>query len=150
MYIGSTPSVGKYAVLDDISSSFDGTETEFTLTSGGTAIEVGNEANLEISISSVIQEPKASYTASGNKITFLEAPLSTDTFFGKVLGNVMSVGTPSDGTVSASSLSTSFFVKNSQTLSALSLTGSENALLVGTVEISGTIQIPDGATVVIL
>jgi len=150
MYIGAEPSVGKYAVLDDISSSFDGTTTEFSLTSGGVAVNVGNEANLMIAISNLVQEPKSAFTASADKITFTEAPLSTDTFFGQVFGNVYSVGTPSDGTVSASSLSTSFFSKNNKTLTGLSLTGSERAILAGDVTISGTISIPDGATVVII
>ena len=67
-----------------------------------------------------------------------------------MLGDTLDIGTPSDSTVSASSLSSSFFVKNNQTLSSLSLSASENALLVGTVTVSGTITIPSGSTVVIV
>jgi hypothetical protein len=149
-YIGAKPTQGAYSKLSDISSSFDGSETAFTLQSGGVNVFPQTEQNCFISISGVIQEPGSAFTISNSTITFTEAPLSSDTFFGVVLGDSLSVGTPSDGTVSAASLSSSFFVKNNQTLSNLSLTGSENALLVGTVEISGTIQIPDGSTVVIL
>jgi hypothetical protein len=71
-------------------------------------------------------------------------------YYYKILGEILNIGTPSDATVSASSLSSSFFVKNNQTLTGLSLTGSENALLVGTVTVSGTITIPSGSTVVIV
>ena len=44
----------------------------------------------------------------------------------------------------------SFFVKNNQTWSSISMSGSENGALVGTVTVSGTITIPSGSTFVIL
>jgi hypothetical protein len=149
-YIGKTPLVGNYSKIDDISSSFNGSDTSFTLQSGGTNIVPQNEQSIIISISGVVQEPNTAYTVNGSTITFTGSPQSTDTFFGVVLGNTLDIGTPSDATVSAAKLSSSFFVKNNQTLTNLSLSSSENALLVGTVTVSGTISIPDGATVVIV
>jgi len=44
----------------------------------------------------------------------------------------------------------SYFVKNNQTWSDISMTGSNNGALVGPVTISGTITIPSGSTFVIL
>tara|TARA_Y100001972_G_C7556453_1_gene279562 strand:+ start:292 stop:747 length:456 start_codon:yes stop_codon:yes gene_type:complete len=149
-YVGKTPVSGSFKALDDISSSFNGTTTTFNLTSSGVAVFPKNEYNIEVHISSIQQKPITAYSIVNSTIVFTSAPLSTDTFFGKILGDVGTINGVADATIGASSLSSSFFVKNAQTLTGLSLTGSENALLVGTVTISGTIQIPSGSTVVIL
>ena len=149
-YVGKTPVSGSFKALDDISSSFNGSNTTFNLTSSGVAVYPKNEYNIEVHISSIQQKPITAYSIVNNTIVFTSAPLATDTFFGKILGDVGTINGVADATIGASSLSTSFFVKNSQTLTGLSLTGSENALLVGSVTISGTISIPSGSTVVIL
>jgi hypothetical protein len=150
-YVGKAPATGRYSILDDISGSFTGsTPGPFNLTVNGTAISPGNEANCIISISGVIQEPQSAYTITGSQITFTSNPASSDTFFGTVLGDTFDIGTPTDSTVSASSLSTTFFVKNNQTWSSISMTGSNNGALVGPVTVSGTITIPSGSTFVIL
>ena len=150
-YVGKAPQSGRYSILDDISGSFTGsTLGPFNLTVNGTAISPGNEANLIVSISGVIQEPQTAYVVTGSQITFTSNPSATDTFFGTVLGDVFDIGTPTDSTVSASSLSSSFFVKNNQTWTNINMTGSNNGALVGPVTISGTITIPSGSTFVIL
>ena len=150
-YIGKAPQSGRYSILDDISGSFTGsTPGPFNLTVNGTAISPGNEANLIVSISGVIQEPQTAYVITGSQISFTSNPSATDTFFGTVLGDVYDIGTPTDSTVSASSLSSSFFVKNNQTWTNINMTGSNNGALVGPVTISGTITIPSGSTFVIL
>ena len=150
-YVGKAPATGRYSILDDISGSFTGsTPGPFNLTVNGTAISPGKEANCIISISGVIQEPQSAYTITGSQITFTSNPASSDTFFGTVLGDTFDIGTPTDSTVSASSLSSTFFVKNNQTWSSISMTGSNNGALVGPVTVSGTITIPSGSTFVIL
>ncbi len=150
-YVGKAPSSGRYSILDDISGSFTGsTAGPFNLTVNGTAISPGNEANCIISISGVVQEPQSAFTVTGSQITFGSNPASSDTFFGVVLGDVYDIGTPTDSTVSAGSLSSTFFVKNNQTWSDINMTGSNNGALVGPVTISGTITIPSGSTFVIL
>ena len=150
-YVGKAPSTGRYSILDDISSSFTGsTAGPFNLTVNGTAISPGNEANCIISVSGVVQEPQSAYIITGSQITFTSNPASSDTFFGVVLGDVFDIGTPTDSTVSASSLSSTFFVKNSQTFTSISMTGSNNGALVGPVTVSGTVTIPSGSTFVIL
>ena len=149
-YVGKAPLTGAYQILDDISGSFTGsTPGPFNLTVGGTAVLPGNEASCLISISGVIQDP-AAYTISGSQITFTSNPASSDTFFGTVLGNTFDIGTPTDATVTAGSLATTFFVKNNQTWNSISMTGSNNGALVGPVTVSGTITIPSGSTFVIL
>tara|TARA_B100000214_G_scaffold245726_1_gene180282 strand:+ start:12 stop:467 length:456 start_codon:yes stop_codon:yes gene_type:complete len=149
-YIGKKPLQGNYQKLSDISGSFNGSTTGFTLSSGGVNVSPESEQSCIISISGVIQEPGSAYTISGSTITFTGAPASSDTFFGVVLGDTMDIGTPSDSTVSASSLASSFFVKNNQTLTGISTSASENALLVGPVTVSGTVTITSGTTLVIV
>ena len=149
-YVGQAPKTGAYQILDDISSSFTGsTPGPFNLTVSGTAISPGNEQSCLISISGVLQDP-AAYTISGSQITFTSNPASSDTFFGTVLGNTFDIGTPTDATVTAGSLATTFFLKNNQTWNSISMSGSNNGALVGPVTVSGTITIPSGSTFVIL
>ena len=149
-YVGKAPQTGAYQILDDIASSFTGsTAGPFNLTVGGTAVLPGNEQSCIISISGVIQDP-AAYTISGSQITFSSNPASTDTFFGTVLGNTFDIGTPTDSSVTAGSLASTFFMKNSQTFTSISMAGSTNGALVGPVTVSGTVTIPSGSTFVIL
>ena len=149
-YVGKAPATGRYSILDDVSGSFTGsTPGPFNLTVSGTAISPGNEQSCLISISGVLQDP-AAYTISGSQITFTSNPASSDTFFGTVLGNTFDIGTPTDATVTAGSLATTFFLKNNQTWNSISMTGSNNGALVGPVTVSGTITIPSGSTFVIL
>ena len=149
-YVGKAPSTGRYSILDDISSSFTGsTAGPFNLTVNGTAISPGNEANCIVSISGVVQDPSA-FTITGSQITFSSNPAASDTFFGTVLGDTFDIGTPTDSTVSASSLSSTFFLKNSQTFTSISMAGTTNGAVVGPVTVSGTVTIPSGSTFVIL
>jgi hypothetical protein len=150
-YVGKVPLTGAYQILDDISSSFTGsTAGPFNLTVSGTAVSPETEASVIISVSGVVQQPISAFTISGSQITFTGNPASSDTFFGIVLGNTFDIGKPTDATVGAASLSTDFFVKNAQTLTSLSMSGSNNGALVGPVTVSGTITIPSGSTFVIL
>ena len=148
-YVGKAPLTGAYQVLDNIASGFNASATAFNLTVGGTAVLPGNEASCIISISGVVQDPSA-FTISGSQITFSSAPAATDTFFGTVLGDVFDIGTPTDSTVTAASLGSTFFMKNSQTFTSISMAGSTNGALVGPVTVSGTVTIPSGSTFVIL
>ena len=149
-YVGKAPSTGRYSILDDISSSFTGsTAGPFNLTVNGTAISPGNEANCIISISGVVQDPSA-FTITGSQITFSSNPASSDTFFGTVLGDTFDIGTPTDSTVTAASLGSTFFLKNSQTFTSISMASTTNGAVVGPVTVSGTVTIPSGSTFVIL
>ena len=149
-YVGKAPQTGAYQILDDISSSFTGsTPGPFNLTVNGTAVSPGNEANCIISISGVVQDP-AAFTITGSQISFSSNPASSDTFFGTVLGDVFDIGTPTDSTVTAASLGSTFFMKNSQTFTSISMAGSTNGALVGPVTVSGTVTIPSGSTFIIL
>jgi len=109
-YIGKSPEHGNFSELTDVSGSFDGSTTQFALTSriGGVAITPVVESALLISLNGVIQESTTAYTVSGTNITFTSAPVSTDEFFGVVMGRQLDVGTPSDGTITQAKLASTF------------------------------------------
>jgi hypothetical protein len=96
--VGSTTSVPDQSViLDDISSSFNGSTAQFTISdSSGNFInsEIDSAARLLISVGGIVQQPDPSQTAgfyiTGGtdratdpiKINFVEAPKSGQSFFG--------------------------------------------------------------------
>ena len=148
-YVGREPTIGNYIELDDISSGFNNSNVTFNLASGGTAVFPQTDANAIISISGVVQYTSA-YTISGSQITFSSAPQSSDNFSGRILGHSRDIGTPTDGTVSSSSLASTFFMTNAQTFNNVSIASGKNAMAVGTITISGTLTIASGSSFVII
>ena len=103
-YIGNSPAnVGNYQVIDDISGSFNGSQTSFALASGGAAITPAKSSQLIINISGVMQQPDDSGTngflVNATNIVFSSAPLANDTFWGVYQGQSVDIGTPSDDVV---------------------------------------------------
>ena len=96
-YLGRQPSIGSFLKLDDITSSFNGAQTVFNLTSSSVPVLPGTARNLIISIGGVLQEPEAAYTINGTTLTFTGAPAATQPFFGVVLGAAVDVGTITSG-----------------------------------------------------
>lgn len=97
--INTSYATSGFQKIDDISSQFNGSSTSFSIASGGLAIAPGNEQNLIIVIGGVPQEPGTAYTVTNTTITFTSAPTAGMSFYGVVLGDVMNIGSPSDGTV---------------------------------------------------
>jgi len=88
-YIGRGPvKSGAFRILDDISSSFNGSTTGFTLQHNSSNITPGTEQNLLIAVDGVMQEPVDAFTISGSTITFTSAPASGASFWGVELGDV--------------------------------------------------------------
>ena len=80
--------LGNSIVLDGISSRFNGTRRDFTLSSGGISfIPAGSSANLIVSLGGIIQKPGLDYSiiqdsnGNTNEIRFSTAPLSGTTSF---------------------------------------------------------------------
>jgi hypothetical protein len=102
-YIGKQPVVGNFVKLDAIVTS---ATTTFNLLNGGVAYFPQSANNCIVSLNGIIQEPTSSgnvggYTISGSTIVFTSALTSLDVIdFILVLGDTLSIGTPSDGTVS--------------------------------------------------
>ena len=155
-YIGNPAAQGNFAVIDDISGSFNGSTTQFTIAVGGTTQTIGSLAQLFIHINGVYQVPGTAFTAgsSAGTIAFTAAPASGATFSGIIFGDTFDVGAPTDATVTAAKLtSINGAYRNVQTLTGgLSIAASENASIVGPVTVSSgqTINVASGGTLVIL
>jgi len=97
-YIGKQPLVGNFVKLDTITTS---ATTTFNLTNGGVAYYPQSANNCLVSLNGILQAPTDSYTISGSTIIFSSALTTSDVIdFIIVLGDVLNIGTPSDGTVS--------------------------------------------------
>ena len=107
-YIGRQLTQGNFIKLDDLQSQFDGSKTTFNLTSGGQAYKPGSGNALLISLGGIIQEAGTAFTVNADQITFSNPPTADANIFIIALGNSVSVGTPADGTVTASKLSAGF------------------------------------------
>ena len=103
-YIGNNPAnVGNYQIVDDISSSFNGSLTTFALATNSVAITPTKAGQVLISINGVMQEPDNTGTdgfkVSASNVVFSSAPASGDTFWAVYLGDAVDIGTPSDDVV---------------------------------------------------
>ena len=108
-YIGNSPAnVGNYQIVDDISSSFNGSTTSFALASGSITITPAKSGQLLVGVNGVMQEPDDTGTngfkVSGSNVVFSSAPASGDTFWAVYQGQAVDVGTPSAGTVDTTQL----------------------------------------------
>ena len=96
-FIGQEPITGAYHVLDAITASATAT---YNLQLDGGAFSPATANQLLVSLNGVIQKPGSSFTISGSQITFSSALTSSDSIdFIIALGDVLSVGTPTDGSV---------------------------------------------------
>ena len=103
-FIGQEPLTGAYHVLDAITTSATATYN-LQLNSGAFSPATANQ--LLVSLNGVIQKPGSSFTISGSQITFSSALTSSDSIdFIIALGDVLSVGTPTDGSVNTAKIAT--------------------------------------------
>ena len=103
MYIGHDLQVAESGnrIIDDISSSFNGSTTSFALLVGGAAPVPFpiNTQQVYISVNGTLQEPdptgSAGFRISGNNIIFSSAPANGHAFFGVILAGAdyVTVGT---------------------------------------------------------
>ena len=102
-YIGKQPLVGNFTLLDSITAT---TTDTYALTKDSVAVFPQTPANCIVSLNGVIQAPTDSYTISGSDIVFASALTGSDSIdFITVLGDVLNVGTVSDGTIGLAKLS---------------------------------------------
>ena len=101
-FIGKQPEVGAYSKLDAITTSATAT---YNLTLGGGAYYPSSANHLLVSLNGVMQAPQDSFTVSGSTIVFASTLASTDSIdFIMALGDVLDIGTPSDGTVTSAKI----------------------------------------------
>ena len=96
-YIGKSPSIGSYSMLDNLTAS---ATASYSLTLDSVAFVPESANHLLVSLNGVIQKAGSSFTVSGSTLTFSSALTSSDSIdFILALGNVLDIGTPSDATV---------------------------------------------------
>ena len=105
-YIGPEPKLGRNREVDDISSSFNGSTTAFTLQVGGANVSPGNANSLLLSLGGVMQNPNTDYTVAASTLTFTTAPASGLSFWALALGQGIDedISTPSDASVSTAKI----------------------------------------------
>ena len=106
-FIGQEPITGAFHKLDAITTSSTNT---YNLLMNGSAYSPASANNLMVSLNGVIQSPGSSFTISGSQITFVPSSgtlSSSDNIdFIMAYGDVLNIGTPSDGSVNTSQLAT--------------------------------------------
>jgi len=103
-FIGQQPITGAYSKLDAITASATAT---YNLLLNGGAYSPASANHLLVSLNGVMQAPQDSFTVSGSTIIFDSALTSSDNIdFIMALGDVLNVGTPTDGTVSTAKIAT--------------------------------------------
>jgi|TARA_R100000654_G_scaffold2522_3_gene9351 hypothetical protein len=103
-YIGKQPAFGNFVKLDAI-SVVNG-QAAYTMQSGSSNFTNYDNVNqFIVSLNGLIQNPGTSFSVSGSTITFASGLSTGDVInFILVLGDVLSVGTPSDNTVSTAKI----------------------------------------------
>ena len=138
-YIGKELVSGSFVSLDSISA--DGS-TAYSLTKGGTAYDAGQAERLIVSVDGVTQAPNSAFTVSGNTITFSESvPATSSIDYIVAMGDVMDVGTVSNGTITSDKLSSNFYkegiIINSATIdNNVTIASTERAMIAGSISIS--------------
>lgn len=94
-YTGASSSNIK--ILDDISGSFNGITTSFTLTSSGNLVYPPTPQSLIINVGGVIQDPSDDYSVSDSSISFSTAPEPGLSFSGILLGSAIPIAYANDG-----------------------------------------------------
>jgi len=103
-FIGTQPDVGGYEVLDALTAS---ATASYTLQLNSANFSPASANQLLVSLNGVIQKPGSSFTVSGSTLTFSSALSSSDSIdFILSMGQPLLIGTPSDGTVTASKVAT--------------------------------------------
>ena len=103
MYIGKEPTVGNFQVCDAI-SVVNG-QAAYTLQVSSADVSPESSNHTLVSLNGVLQKPGSSYTIAGATLTFASNLATGDVIdFVLLLGNVLDVGTVSDGTITNAKL----------------------------------------------
>jgi hypothetical protein len=97
-YIGTKPTVGNFQICDAI-SVVNG-QAAYTMQVGGVNVNPQSANHMIVSLNGTIQKPNSSYTVNSSVITFSSNLVTNDVIdFIQILGDVLDLGVPSDGTV---------------------------------------------------
>jgi len=103
-YVGKEPVRGQNRELDDISGSFNGGNTAFTMQVGGINTAAGSANQVFISLGGVMQNPGTDFTVASSTLTFTTPPANGLDFWGLIQGDAVDINTPADGSVTSSKI----------------------------------------------
>jgi len=138
-YIGPEPNPGQNREVDDISGSFNGSTTAFTLQVASQNVSPGSANAIIVSLGGVVQNPGTDYTIAASTLTFTTAPASGLSFFGLVLGQQIDTEGTADGSIVNASVSNSAAIAVSK-LATFVNTNADNRVITG----SGTANTLNG------
>ena len=96
-YIGKTPVIGNFQVCDALTAT---TTDTYALQVDSVAVSPQSANHCLVSLNGILQAPTTSFTISGSNIVFASALTASDSIdFVMILGNVLDLGVPSDGTI---------------------------------------------------
>ena len=102
-YIGRQPQIGNFQICDAISTVNN--QAAYTMQVGSVNVLPETANHMIVSLNGVIQAPISSFTISGSTITFAANLVTGDVInFIQILGDVLDLGVPSDGTVTSGKL----------------------------------------------
>ena len=103
-YLGKQPVRGQNRELDDISGSFNGSTTAFTMQVGGVNTSAGSVNQIFINVGGILQNPGTDFTVAASTLTFTTAPASGLDFWGLIQGDAVDINEPADGSVTEAKL----------------------------------------------
>jgi len=102
-YIGKEPIVGNFQKCDAI-TVVNG-QAAYTLQVSSTNVTPESANHMLVSLNGILQAPTTSFTVSGSTLTFASNLATGDVIdFVMLLGNVLDLGVPSDGTVTSAKI----------------------------------------------
>ena len=143
-YIGQEPLQGEYIKLDSISVT--ATDT-FALQRNGAAFAPGTAQQCIVSVNGVTQAPIDAFSISGSNIVFTESLNANDVIdYVLVMGNALSTGVPSDGSIQGSKLSSTLFrdplrINDSNISSNITIASGERAMVAGDITINNGVTL---------
>ena len=101
-YLGNTPQIGQYRKMDNL--VFDGVQQTFDITISGVPFNPPTAFAMLVVLNGVPLNPGVNFSISGSQLSFATPPVALTPFFGLLFGDTLYTGTPSDATVTNSTL----------------------------------------------
>ena len=139
-YIGRQPEIGNFQMCDAI--SVVNNQASYNMQVGGVNVIPGSNFNVICSLNGVVQKAGTSFVISSSQIVFSQNLVTGDVIdFILILGSVLDLGVPSDGTVTSSKLATNISIAGTLDVDEILTTSNANLKLApngsGLVEVKG-------------
>jgi hypothetical protein len=147
-YIGKTPVIGNFQVCDAI--TVVDAQAAYTMQVSSVNVSPESANHMLVSLNGILQAPTSSFTVSGSTLTFASNLITGDVIdFVMILGNVLDLGVPSDGTVTSAKITyplttfSSTGIDDNADATAITINSSENVGIGETVPL-GKLHIKTG------